>query len=256
MSRLDISQEGVHTVEVRNLGSGHIELQPSGSDGLVTGHLDCGDDGYLDRTTVVRSGGRLQIELPSRGGDGPSVGLTLAVPDGVGFDTGTGSADVHAEVTLGMARINTGSGDVDLADVEDVRANTGSGDISVHRITGAAAHLNSGSGDIHIEETAAAVQARTASGDLTVGRLTGALRANTASGDIDIPATTGSVEVRSASGSISVGIADGLPAWLELSSVSGEVEIDLDASEQPAEGEPYVTVRATTASGDVTIHRA
>ncbi len=256
MSRLEISQDGVQSIEIRNLGGGHIELHPGDRDGLVNGHLDCPDTDHLDRSSVVQSGGRLQIELPSSAGGGPSVAITLQVPEGVGFDAGTGSADIHADVTLGMARVSTGSGDIDLAEVGDVRANTGSGDIAVQRITGGAAHLNSGSGDISVQQTAAVVQARTASGDLTVGRLTGALRANTASGDIDIPATTGSVEVRSASGSISIGIADGLAAWLELSSASGEVEIDLDASEQPAEGEPYVTVKASTASGDVTVHRA
>ena len=47
-----------------------------------------------------------------------------------------------------------------------------------------------------------------------------------------------------------------LPAWLDLSSVSGDIRIGLDSTTQPEPGEPYITVRARTASGDIAIHRA
>jgi hypothetical protein len=257
MSEVEFSYENVHAVVIRGLGGGEVGLRPSGRDGLVNGHLASSDPGYLERATIAQSEDRLYIEFPSMPGqDGPHVDIELEVPEGVAFEVNTGSADVRADVALGPTKINTGSGDIELAEVTDTRANTGSGDISIELITGGAAQLNSGSGDISVQETGAAIQARTASGDLIVHRLAGALRANTASGDINVASTTGSLEARTASGSISVGVADGMAAWLELSSVSGEVNIDLDASQQPEEGEPYVTVNATTASGDVSIYRA
>jgi hypothetical protein len=257
MSDMEFSYEGVHAVAIRGLGGGEVQLRSSDRDGLVNGRMSSSDPGYLERATVAQSGDQLYIEFPSMSGqDGPHVDIDLEVPEGIAFEVNTGSADVHADVPLGPTKINTGSGDINLAEVSDARANTGSGDISIEHITGGAAQLNSGSGDISVDETAAAIQARTASGDLIIHRLAGALRANTASGDISVPSTTGSLEARTASGSIEVGVADGMPAWLELSSVSGEVNIDLDASQQPEDGEPFVTVNATTASGDVNVYRA
>jgi hypothetical protein len=82
------------------------------------------------------------------------------------------------------------------------------------------------------------------------------LQASSGSGDISVPSTTGSVDLRSASGSLTVGIADDLPAWLDLNSVSGRIRIALEASAQPGEGEPFVTVRARTASGEIAVYRA
>ena len=51
-------------------------------------------------------------------------------------------------------------------------------------------------------------------------------------------------------------MADGLPAWLDLDSASGEVRIALESTHQPPPGEAYVSVRATTASGDIAVYRA
>ncbi len=82
------------------------------------------------------------------------------------------------------------------------------------------------------------------------------LQASSGSGDIAVPATTGSVGLRSASGSLTVGVADNLPAWLDLNSVSGDIRIALDSTGEPAAGQPYVSVRARTASGDIAVYRA
>ena len=83
-----------------------------------------------------------------------------------------------------------------------------------------------------------------------------ALQANSGSGDISVSATSGPVDLRSASGSLTIGIADNLPAWLDLNSVSGDIRIGLESTVQPEPGEPYITVRARTASGDIAIYRA
>jgi DUF4097 and DUF4098 domain-containing protein YvlB len=82
------------------------------------------------------------------------------------------------------------------------------------------------------------------------------LQANSGSGDIAVSSMSGSVDLRSASGSFTVGVADNLPAWLDLSSVSGDIRIALESTTQPEPGEPYITVRARTASGNIAIHRA
>jgi len=82
------------------------------------------------------------------------------------------------------------------------------------------------------------------------------LQANSGSGDISVSSASGSVDLRSASGSVTVGVADNLPAWLDLSSVSGDIRLGLESTIQPEPGEPYITLRARTASGNIAIYRA
>jgi DUF4097 and DUF4098 domain-containing protein YvlB len=101
------------------------------------------------------------------------------------------------------------------------------------------------------------ITAKSGSGEVVVQFLRSAsLLANSGSGDIAVSSTSGSVELRSASGSLTVGVADNLPAWLDVNSASGDIRIGLESTTQPEPGEPYITLRARTASGDIAIHRA
>jgi DUF4097 and DUF4098 domain-containing protein YvlB len=84
----------------------------------------------------------------------------------------------------------------------------------------------------------------------------GNLQANSGSGDIGITSTSGSVDLRSASGSLTIAVADNLATWLDLNSVSGDIRIALESTAPPEPGEPYISVRARTASGDIGIYRA
>ena len=182
--------------------------------------------------------------------------LRLAVPDGLTFVIKTGSAGVSISAAIGRSKIISGSGDITIGNAVDLDCNTGSGDISVARVDGSAARLNSGSGDISISEAYCPLTAKSGSGDVVAKSVQDDLRANSGSGDIGIASTSGSVDLRSASGSLTVGVADELPAWLDLSSVSGDIRIALESTAQPGPGERYISVRARTASGDIAIHRA
>ena len=55
---------------------------------------------------------------------------------------------------------------------------------------------------------------------------------------------------------LTIGVADQLPAWLDLNSVSGDIRIALTSISEPRPGEPYVSVRGRTASGDIAVYRA
>jgi DUF4097 and DUF4098 domain-containing protein YvlB len=256
MSELEFVYDDVSAIVINRVGSGDVSLVPGGAD-KVSGMISCDDEDFLGRTRINQHHDQLRIDFPEPGPfSSPSLDIELAVPEGVNFQVNTGSADINVSVGLGAAKINTGSGAVNLDAVGALDANTGSGDITVQAISDEGSRLNSGSGDITITQIAAPVQARTASGDLTVHDANSPLQANTASGDITVPSTTASLELRTASGSISVGVAGDLPAWLDLSSVSGQVGIDLDATEQPGEGEPFVAIKASTASGDISVYRA
>jgi DUF4097 and DUF4098 domain-containing protein YvlB len=183
--------------------------------------------------------------------------LRLAVPDGLTFVIKTGSADISISADIGNSKIISGSGDITIGSAVDLDCSTGSGNISVGRVDGNGARLSSGSGDILVGEANCPIAAKSGSGEVAVKSLRGAnLQGNSGSGDIAVSAASGSVDLRSASGSLSVGVADNMPAWLDLNSVSGDVRIGLESTTQPEPGEPYITLRARTASGDIAVFRA
>ena len=169
----------------------------------------------------------------------------------------TGSADISISADIGRSKISSGSGDITLGNAADLDCSTGSGNISVARVDGNGARLSSGSGDVSVGEAYCPLTAKSGSGEVVVQSLRGAnLQANSGSGDIGITSASGSVDLRSASGTLTVGVANNLPAWLDLDSVSGDIKIALESTAPPEPGEPYISVRARTASGDIGIYRA
>jgi DUF4097 and DUF4098 domain-containing protein YvlB len=251
------SYEGVRQVVVDNLGGGSIIVEPSSRQDLVEAWIDAADDRFLEQVQIRQDHDWLRISLPHRFVWSTKAQLRLGVPDGLAYMIKTGSADISISADIGRSKIISGSGDITVGNTVDLDCSTGSGNISVSRVDGSAARLSSGSGDVSVSEVFCPLTAKSGSGDVVVKSLRGVeLQAKSGSGDIGIAATSGSVDLRSASGSLTIGVADNLPAWLDISSVSGDIRIGLDSTNQPEPGEPYITVRARTASGDIAIHRA
>jgi DUF4097 and DUF4098 domain-containing protein YvlB len=250
------SYEGVRHVVVDNLGSGSITVEPGSRQDLVEAWIDA-DDRYLEQVQIRQDQDWLRISMPRRFVWSTKAQLRLGVPDGLAYVIKTGSADISISADIGRSKIISGSGEITVGNAVDLDCSTGSGNISVSRVDGDAARLSSGSGDVSVSEVYCPLSAKSGSGDVVVKSLRGAeLQAKSGSGDIGVAATSGSVDLRSASGSLTVGVADNLPAWLDVSSVSGDIRIGLDSTTQPEAGEPYITVRARTASGDIAIYRA
>jgi DUF4097 and DUF4098 domain-containing protein YvlB len=112
------------------------------------------------------------------------------------------------------------------------------------------------SGGIHVGRASGALQLRTASGDVSVGHASADLSVSTASGDVTVGATTGgSVQVKTVSGDASVGVTPGLRVWLDLSSVSGRMNSQLDDDGDAGDGPPGLTLTMRSVSGDLRIHR-
>ncbi|MFW6598002.1 DUF4097 family beta strand repeat-containing protein [Propionibacteriaceae bacterium Y2011] len=237
----------VRRLEVR-IGSGRLTLGVSehGVTGTVTGSDPDQVEFFCDDEVAVVSTPRR-----SRG----SYEISLDVPEGIDLQVDSGSADVVSRVGVGAARVRTGSGDVMLDQVGVLDLTTGSGDVTVNAVVGSQARVSSGSGDIEIGSCEAALQLKAASGDIVVGDLRSLLTGSTASGDIDVKRSSGDVGLRTASGDIAVGIGDDLPAWLDLYTLTGDVEVNIDQAEPPSDGDPYVSVHARSASGDITITR-
>ena len=106
-------------------------------------------------------------------------------------------------------------------------------------------------------ESGGDVDARLSYGDLDITRALGSVTTKTSYGSIQLhEISSGSIEVESGYGQITLGVRDGVPAWLDLSSKSGHVRNQLEADRAPDGSEQTVTVRARTQAGNITVQRA
>jgi DUF4097 and DUF4098 domain-containing protein YvlB len=257
MTFVNLLHRDVRQVSVENFGSGSISIEPGPDADVVEGSINSSNDAFLHAIQIRQDRDHLRITMPNRHFGASQAHLRLGVPPGLSYNIASGSADVTITTTVARSRVVSGSGDIGLVAGADITCSSGSGDISIGDVRGDAVRVKTGSGDIRVDEAHCAVSAKSGSGDVLIRALHYAeLQASSGSGDISVPSTSGSVDLRSASGSLTVGVADDLPAWLDLNSVSGRIRIALDASSPPAEGEPYITVRARTASGEIAVYRA
>ncbi|MFD4376403.1 DUF4097 family beta strand repeat-containing protein [Streptomyces sp. NPDC058486] len=106
-------------------------------------------------------------------------------------------------------------------------------------------------GPVKLDE-AAAVRLTLQDGDISIGRLAGNAELSTARGDLKIAeAVAGTVVLSTQAGSIAVGAARGTSATLDAGTTLGRISNTLqNAAGTGAE----LTIRATTALGDITAH--
>lgn len=208
---------------------------------------------------------------------GSSVGeaeVEVVVPTGSHLDVRAGSAPVTAEGRYGACRVRSGSGTVRLGEsTGPTRVQTGSGSIRVARAEGDL-RAQAGSGDVVVGEAGASVGISTGSGTVHLGRIGSAAAVKTGSGEVEVDRTeeelsvrtgSGSVAVgqlaagtftaRTGSGSVTVGVPGDIPVWTDIGSASGRISSDLTGAGAPREGQDHLEIRATTASGDVTLHQ-
>jgi DUF4097 and DUF4098 domain-containing protein YvlB len=215
-----------------------------------------------ERTRVELHGSTLLIEpqepgswLRRRGG---RIRVAARIPVDSSLQMKTASAGARCQGRYATASIHSASGDVFVEEVTgEAVINTASGDARVERVGG---HLraHSASGDISVGRVDETVGAHSASGDVRLDDVGGAVNVKTASGDVRIgTARRGSVRVHSASGDVGIGVAPGTGVWLDLSSVSGSAQSDLDVANNAPEGttaELSISVRSM--SGDIDVRRA
>ncbi|MBA3530253.1 MAG: DUF4097 family beta strand repeat protein, partial [Propionibacteriaceae bacterium] len=222
MSFVNLLYRDVRQISVENFGSGSISVEPGPDENVVEGSINSADSSLLDAIQVRQDRDHLRIQLPKVLSGSANAHLRLGVPSGLSYNIASGSAEVTMSAEIARSRVVSGSGDISLGSATDLTSTTGSGDISILAVKGEAARVSTGSGDIRIDEAHCPVSAKSGSGEVLVKALHHSeLRASSGSGDISVPSTSGSVDLRSASGSLTVGIADDLPAWLDLDSVSG-----------------------------------
>ncbi len=172
-----------------------------------------------------------------------------------GLWVNTGSGDVSAELVDGATEVQSGSGDVRLVELRgDGRIKSGSGDVSVSRC--ADLTVSTGSGDVRIESVGGQLAIKTGSGDVQVGEAADDLSLSTGSGDLTVDvAHKGKYVLKGASGDVRIGVPAGTPVWTDITTLSGRVQSDLTPVGAPAEGQDHLEIRATTASGDITLQQ-
>ena len=155
------------------------------------------------------------------------------------------------------ARVRTGSGDIVIASATgSVNAKTGSGRVSVGKV-GANARITTGSGHAELASAAGDAKLTTASGNIEIGQAGDSLEAFAASGNVEVRrADHGRVRAKTFSGRISVGVARGSAALLDISTMSGRVNSELEAAGAPEADEKQVELVLNTMSGNVNVARA
>ena len=189
---------------------------------------------------------------------GRSHELAIRAPHGAAIDVTTASADLEARGRFSAVEAKTASGDVAVHEVDgDASVKTASGDV-VFQVVGGALDVNAASGDVVVKRIGGAGTIRCASGDVVVGEAENDLKVQTASGDQQVGSVAqGEVNLQSASGDIAVGIRRGSRLWVDATSMSGDMESELEISDTPSASDgPLVELRAASMSGDVTIKRA
>lgn len=210
----------------------------------------------VDASTVSFEDGRLVVHVPSKMIMNAGVVCSVALPEGSSLDAKTASADLSCTGRLGDVSASVASGDITLETVDgSLELKSASGDLRCGEV-GRELNVKGASSDVTVGAVGGGASIQVASGDVEIDAIGGSLRVNTASGDIRLRrASRGEVSAKTASGDIVIGVASGTNAYLDASSVTGEMKCTL-SMDQTATSEADLRIVCRTASGDVLVEAA
>ncbi|EWT00805.1 hypothetical protein N865_13715 [Intrasporangium oryzae NRRL B-24470] len=232
-----------------------------------------------ERFTVEAHGNEVVVIAPKREGflgfgSKGSVDVEIDLPVGSAVDARTGSGHVRATGLLDDVRASTGSGKLSFHELGDAELRSGSGDVTVRAVRGGLSaktgsgdlvfgslggrsDLVSGSGDIEIRRAEAPVKAKTGSGDVRIEASAADIEVMTGSGDVRLAGVHGGeVRARTGTGDVTIGVAAGVAAYLDLDSVAGDVDVDLEETSGPGDAEATTSLFVHAGIGDIHVKRA
>lgn len=233
------------------------------------------DDVRVD-LRVQDSGGTVLIvdTDPARSGWRNGFAVRVTAPAGSGVRAQTQSADLRVTGRVDRLDLRTASGDVQADVVErGSLVQTASGDIRIAEI-GADAELRSASGDVTVDRCGGSLSVHSTSGDVRIERPARDVFVRAVSGDVRVSdALTGELQLTSVSGDIEIGIHPGSLARIDLSTVTGDTRNEFDvADDRPAEDAGVrdnaaqdgtgqdtagrLEINCRTTSGDIRLRRA
>jgi hypothetical protein len=238
------------------------------------------DRKYAEETSIVFDGQRLTVSgaKPRLAWIGPganeSADLRVELPIGSRFTAEVAMGGVRTTGVLGATRIKASMGTVDLETTGDLWLRAGHGNAAVGTAAGSIeitadhgqirvgtvagdATLKSSHGSLFIGECGGDLDAKLSYGDLDVTKALASVIAKTAYGSINLhEISSGSVQLESGYGQVTIGVREGVPAWLDLTSKRGHVRNELEGGHAPDASEQTVAVRAHVQGGDILIRRA
>jgi hypothetical protein len=245
---------------------------------LIAIHGDATARAWIADAEVAQNGDEILVRVRKSGltflGLGGAIEARVHAPLQSAATLSTGAGRIETSGRLGEVSASSGSGTIRLDDNAAAHARTGSGDIAIAssagsvdaktgsgRITvgkvGANAKISTGSGRAELAEAAGEATLNTGSGSIEIDRAGDALEAFAAAGNIQIRrADHGRVRAKTISGQISVGVAKGSAALLDVSTLSGRVNSELETATAPGNDEKRVELTLSTMSGNVYLARA
>ncbi|HEX6444463.1 MAG TPA: DUF4097 family beta strand repeat-containing protein [Streptosporangiales bacterium] len=232
-----------------------------------------------EETRVDHAAGRLTVKGPKSWmrsllpGVGPVIDVSIELPEGSSLDV-TSWASLLCEGRLGKVDVRSSLGDIRVQSAAELRAKTSMGDVTVGRVDGRC-DVDTSAGTVRVGEVDGPAVVKTSMGELSIGEVTGELRLATSHGDITVERALSSVVAKTSAGNVrvdhvvrgrvqldtsygdlTVGVNEGTAAWLDMSSRTGRVHSELEASSAPREGDETVEIRGRTQFGDILVRRA
>jgi DUF4097 and DUF4098 domain-containing protein YvlB len=245
---------------------------------LIPAHGDPGAQDIIDNAKVEQRGDEIVVLMPKvKSGlfrRGSEITARIVVPKLSRARIETASADIATHGELGDVRAASGSGEVAIDQADDVEVRTGSGDIRLDAAKGSVSTKSgsaevvvgkvngdcdvlSGSGAVAIDEVGGMLKVKAGSGDIVVQAPGRGVDAMSGSGDLVFKRVEhGRVKAKTGSGDVTVGVANGTAAYLDVTSVTGDVSSELDGAEAPTDDAPTAEILVQTGSGDVVLQRA
>lgn len=180
--------------------------------------------------------------------------IVIELPAASAVKATVGSAEVTSTGRLGATTVSSGSGDVELDEVDGpLRVQSGSGNLVANRVTGPG-KVRGGSGNVRIGETGGALSINVGSGQVAIGVARDTVRIRSGSGTTVIEAADQDLDISASSGTITVGLRAGQQARLDVATGSGRLNTEMPVQDSAPSG-PAITIRARTGSGDITVRR-
>jgi len=162
------------------------------------------------------------------------INYTIEVPVKTEVRLRNGSGDIVVQGVEGPVQMETGSGDMQVSDIQQrVQLRASSGDITVRNVRGELV-AGASSGDIQADDISGDIRAETSSGDIRIGRPGHKVQARARSGDVEISGISADLRVSTTSGECQVA-GDPAPSsvWeIETSSGAAELNVSEHASFQ------------------------
>ena len=186
---------------------------------------------------------------------GRSSRLVAHVPAGTDVEVSSASGEFRLQGRLGVLRMHTASGDVEVGDAARIDLTTASGQFSCGEISGDV-NISSVSGDCVVRAIGGRLDATLTSGALRVDECRGDVTVGSTSGDVRVGRCGGSeIAVRSISGDLRIGLPSGIRVEAEISTLSGRATLPDAAPKSETAARRPVRLNLRTVSGDIRVER-